>query len=70
MLWILMGLLVVIGGLLAFRRRQGYESTEREPWRASLASDEPLDVDEARRAEEEWLETEEWEEPPEDDTWR
>lgn len=51
---ILFALLVLIAVLaLLFRGRPAPEADE--PWRASLREDdEPLDIDEIRRAEEEW----------------
>lgn len=68
MLWITMALLVLLGGFAVLRRRRAYETPEHEPWRASLDDDEPLDMDEIRKAEEEWLDepdavpdAEEWE---------
>lgn len=71
MLWFLLAAMVVIGAILAMQRRRRYESPRDEPWRASLASDdEPLEMDEIRRAEEEWLEESGWEDQPEDDSWR
>lgn len=68
MFWITMALFVLWGGfLMVNRRRRNYRSTEEEPWRASLESDAPLDIDEIRRAEEEWRADEEWHP---DDEWR
>jgi hypothetical protein len=55
MFWIVMALLLVAAGIGMAGRRRRYESVEEEPWRASLDDDEPLDVDAARRAEEEFL---------------
>jgi len=55
MFWIVMALLLVAAGIAMVGRRRRYESVEDEPWRASLERDEPLDVDAARRAEEEFL---------------
>jgi len=70
MLWVLMAVLVLVAGLSLMRRRAAYESMEDEPWRASLqADDEPLDLDEIRRAEEEWLADEPWSEAADED-WR
>jgi hypothetical protein len=64
MFWIFLAVLVITAGLLVMGRRRRYESVEDEPWRASLAeSEEPLDMDEIRRAEDEWLEEAEWEDP-------
>jgi hypothetical protein len=56
MLWIAFATVVLLGGIAAMRRRRDYESVEAEPWRASLDEDEPLDLEEIRKAEEEWLE--------------
>lgn len=71
MLWFLMTLLVLFGAAAALRRRRAYESAEDEPWRASLKEEEePLDMDEIRRAEEEWLDDEPWSDCDEDDDWR
>lgn len=70
MFWLLLTVLALLGGLAMSPRRKSYESVEEEPWRASLEDDDPLDVEEARRAEEEWLE-DSWEEEEEDDEpWR
>jgi hypothetical protein len=55
MFWIVMALLVVAAGIGMAGRSRRYESVQEEPWRASLDDDEPLDVDAARRAEEEFL---------------
>ncbi len=68
MFWLMLALLVVVGALLALSRRRSYESVEEEPWRASLTEeDEPLDMDEVRRAEEEFL-ADSWEE--DEEPWR
>jgi hypothetical protein len=71
MIGLLFALLLVAAVILVARRRQGPEIPADEPWRASLNEDaEPLDIDEIRRAEEEWA-TEgglDWEE--DDDGWR
>lgn len=59
MFWVLMALLVVAAGFLV--RSRSRPTVEDEPWRASLEDeDEPLDLDEIRRAEDEWLAEEEW----------
>ena len=50
-------------------RRRSYESVEDEPWRASLDEDEPLDLDEIERAEEEFYEDEGWS-GDDDEGWR
>ena len=70
MLWMLMAIAVIAGGMMMMRRRRAYEASEHEPWRASLNEDEPLDLDEIRRAEEDWLEDEGWEDRPEEEAWR
>jgi hypothetical protein len=71
MLWVLMALLVLVAGMSMMLRRREYETVESEPWRASLADqDEPLDMEEIRRAEDEWLATEEWGDSAEDESWR
>lgn len=70
MFWLFLTVLVVIGGLLMMRRRAEFVAAESEPWRASLGDDEPLDIEEIRRAEKEWLESSEWEDLPEDESWR
>jgi hypothetical protein len=57
MFWMMMALLLLFAGVSLLGRRRRYESVEEEPWRASLDDDEPLDVEEARRAEEEFLES-------------
>jgi hypothetical protein len=68
MLWAFMALLVLVGGMAMFRRRRVYESPADEPWRASLADDdEPLDLEEIRRAEDEWLERDGWDGGPDDE---
>lgn len=70
MFWILMAILVVMGAALVLRRRRQYETPRQEPWRSSLAKDEPLDLEEIRRAEDEWLQEDAWEDLPEDESWR
>lgn len=60
MFWVMMALLVAAGFLL---RRRETGSTEDEPWRASIEAEgdeAPLDIEEIRRAEEEWLAGSEW----------
>lgn len=69
MFWLALALLVVLAAFSLARRRRAYEAAADEPWRASLGDDEPLDVEEARRAEEEWLEGADWE-VAEDEEWR
>ena len=71
MLWLVLSLLALAGGLLMLRRRRSYGTVEEEPWRASLREEDGgLDLDEIRRAEEEWLQESEWEDPPEPEGWR
>jgi hypothetical protein len=70
MLWLLMALFVIVGGVMMLRRKAEFVTGEDEPWRQSLREDEPLDIDEIRRVEEEWSETAEWEDLPEDESWR
>lgn len=50
----LLGVLALLAGLAALRRRRRPPEPE-EPWRRSLEDDEPLDLEEIRRAEEEFL---------------
>jgi hypothetical protein len=72
MLWLFLTLIAVVGGLLALRRKRFYAAAEMEaePWRASLTEeDEPLDLDEIRKAEEEWSESGDWENTIEDEPW-
>jgi hypothetical protein len=69
MLWFLMALIVIVAGLTMLRRKRLYESVEDEPWRRSLA-DEPLDIEEIRREEEEWLKSSEWDGSSDDEAWR
>ena len=69
MFWLLLALLVLLGAYSMTRRRRLYESTAAEPWRASLKEDEPLDIEEVRRAEEEWLDDSGWQ-SAEDEEWR
>lgn len=69
MFWLLLALLVVLGAYSMARRRRSYHSTAAEPWRVSLNDDEPLDIEEVRRAEEEWLDDSGWE-AAEDEEWR
>jgi hypothetical protein len=70
MLWLLMTLLVLVAGIIVLRRKATFVAADDEPWRQSLDEDEPLDIDEIRQAEEEWIETTEWEDPPDDESWR
>jgi hypothetical protein len=66
MFWIAMAVLLLVAAGSILGRRRAYESDEQEPWRASLDEEEPLDVEEARRAEEEFL-AEDFEE--DDESW-
>ena len=74
MFWVLMALLVVAAGVLL--RGRGRTVVEDEPWRASLdeGDDEPLDMEEIRRAEDEWLAeesaAESWREDEGEEDWR
>jgi hypothetical protein len=70
MLWLMMALLVVVAAMAVLRRKQRYGTTQDEPWRASLDDDEPLDMDEIRREEEEWLKSSGWDDPSDDEAWR
>jgi hypothetical protein len=70
MLWILMAMLVLLAGAAAVRRRHVGPRVEDEPWRASLGEDEPLDVDEIRRAEEDWLREADAEDGLGEEDWR
>ncbi|CAN5686496.1 hypothetical protein BH23GEM11_BH23GEM11_03290 [soil metagenome] len=76
MLFLLLSLIVVVGGFVALgRRRKGaaWESRlEEEPWALSLrdeelGDDEPVDDDEIRAAEDAFLQEDGWE--PEEDGW-
>ncbi len=71
MLWVLLAVLLLYAGVSMMRRRRAYETADAEPWRASLAADdEPLDMEEIRRAEDQWLADEEWSDHPDEDSWR
>ena len=67
--WVILALLVLVAAAMVMRKRRRYESVEDEPWRASLGEDDTLDVDEARRAEDEFLSSSPWEEEDEE-PWR
>jgi len=72
MMGLLFAVLLIVAILVVMRRGRAPASHQEEPWRASLREevDEPLDLEEIRRAEEEW-EAEgglDWEE--EDESWR
>jgi hypothetical protein len=71
MFWTFMALVVLLGGMMMLLRRRQPEQFADEPWRASLREDdEPLDMDEIRRAEDEWLTDSGWEGPDEEESWR
>lgn len=71
LLFLLLSLVVLVGGWVALRRRRDeqFERLRDEPWAASLIEEEvaePLDMDAARRAEDAfWQES--WDGPDEDD---
>jgi LPXTG-motif cell wall-anchored protein len=74
-LFLLLGLVVLVGGAISLRRRKdgGWdERLEREPWTASLREadddDEPLDEDAIREAEDAFL-AEDWDRPDAEDPW-
>ena len=70
MFWLLLTVLLIVGAVAALLRRRRYESVDAEPWRASLGEDdEPLDLEEARRAEEEFL-ADDWRDDEDDEGWR
>jgi hypothetical protein len=71
--WLILAVFALVGGAAMLNRRRTYESPEAEPWRASLDDDEPLDLEEIRRAEEEFLSDEGWspeESGEEEEPWR
>jgi hypothetical protein len=71
MLWMLIAVLALVGGGLALARRKSEVAEASEPWRASLGEDEPLDLDEIRRAELEWLDEDDgWEEEDDEPAFR
>ena len=69
---ILAALLVVAVAIILLRGPRRH-TLDDEPWRASLRErddDEPLDMDEIRRAEEEWgAEGESWDDGEDDEPW-
>ena len=67
--WLVLTILSIVAGVAAIRRRSP-SSIEREPWEPDPADDEPLDLDEIRRAEAEWEADQGWEDPPEEEAWR
>jgi hypothetical protein len=71
MLWIILAILAIAGGFLA--RRRSTNDVDEELWRASLREpddDEPLDIEEIRNAEEEWLASDAWDADSEDSDWK
>jgi hypothetical protein len=71
MIGLVFALLLIAAVVLVARRRSSPEPPLDEPWRASLREDaEPLDIEEIRRAEEEWAAEGglEWEE--DNESWR
>ncbi len=71
MIGLVFALLLVAAVALVARRRGSPKTPVDEPWRESLREDaEPLDIEEIRRAEEEWAAEGglEWEEDSE--SWR
>ncbi len=73
MLGLLFAVLLVIAVLVIAGRRRSATVPADEPWRQSLVEEddnEPLDIEEIRRAEAEWAAEEafDWEE--EDESWR
>lgn len=68
MFWVTLAILVIVGGVL-LRNRRAVPTSEEEPWRASLDEDEPLDLEEIRRAEAEWSADAEGFDEPDDETW-
>jgi hypothetical protein len=71
MFWMLIAVLALVGGGLALTRRKSAVEEPTEPWRASLGDDEPLDLDEIRRAEQEWLDEDDgWEEEDDEPAFR
>jgi hypothetical protein len=75
MFGLLFALFLMIAAAALFTRRRREPDHGDEPWRASLREedDEPLDLEEIRRAEEEWAAESEaeggWEED-DDEPWR
>lgn len=67
--WLILTILALVAGFAAVRRRSP-ASIEREPWEADPADDEPLDMEEIRRAEAEWEAEQDWEGPSEEEEWR
>lgn len=67
MIWFMLAI-VTIGAFVV--RRRAANLFEGEAWRVSLEDDEPLDVEEARQAEEEWLQESGWEDYEDDESWR
>jgi hypothetical protein len=70
MFWLLMTLLVIVGGILILRQKAATLASEDEPWRRSLGEDAPLNIEEIRQAEDEWNSGNDWTDLPEDESWR
>lgn len=71
MFWLLMTLLVIVGGILVLRQKAAtLVASDEEPWRRSLGEDEPLNIEEIRHAEDEWTSGDDWKDLPEDESWR
>jgi hypothetical protein len=72
MLGLLFAILLVIAVLLVASRRRDVDPAGDEPWRASLREedDEPLDIEEIRRAEAEWAAEGAYDWEDEDESWR
>ncbi len=68
MFWLILTALVIVAGF-ALRKKRGSYAVEREPWDAEPSPEDPLDIEEIRRAEAEWEAEEDWEDPPEEE-WR
>lgn len=68
MIWFMLAI-ITVGAFIARRRATHY--FEEEAWRESLDDgEEPLDMDEIREAEEEWLEESAWQDLEDDESWR
>ncbi len=67
--WLVLTILALMAGFASLRRRSP-SSIEREPWEPDPADDPPLDMEEIRRAEEEWEADQGWEDPSEEEEWR
>lgn len=68
MIWFMLAI-ITVGAFVARRRAASY--FEDEPWRASLDdSEEPLDIEEIRQAEDDWLQDSSWQDLEDDESWR